>query len=158
MDQDAFRKTYREVNQCFCVYEKSILTNRCGCSMSERFCIAEREGAECQSEEAQQLCFDFLESLRENARFVLKNHSEGNALPHGKAIRLQVGGLRGLYELLHPDELVPAVVADAHGVIAGCREKYGTIEQIPVQTLIKQIGLFKDKRRARREKEPSNDD
>mgnify|MGYP006865011315 CR=1 FL=1 len=158
MDQDAFRKTYREVNECFCAYEKSILTSRCGCSFCSIFCIAEREGVECQSPEAQKQCFNLLEFLKENARFVLKIHHEGNTLPHGKAIRLQVGGLRGLHALLYPDEVVPAVIQDAHVVIEGCKEKYGGIDKIPFQEVIKQIALFQEKKRSKRGREPSNDD
>ena len=158
MDQDAFRQTYREVNECFCVYEKSILTNRCGCSLSERFCIAEREGVECQSSEAQEQCYEYMELLKEKSRFVLKALHEGNTLPHGKAMRLQVGGLRGLHALLYPEKLVPAVVADAYGVIDGCREKFGAIEKIPFQEVIHQISLYQEKKRSRRKKDSPEDE
>ena len=40
MDQDAFRQTYREVNERFCAYEKAVLTNKCACSQSERSTLA----------------------------------------------------------------------------------------------------------------------
>ena len=31
MDNDVFRSTYRAINERFCPYEKSILTNNCEC-------------------------------------------------------------------------------------------------------------------------------
>ena len=95
MDQDAFRKTYHEVNQVFCAFEKSVLTNECQCSQAERFCIAEREGVHCRAEDRQARCLKWLELLREQARFALRAEEQRQLLPHGKAIRLQVGGMRG---------------------------------------------------------------
>ena len=45
MDQDIFRRTYKEVNERFCAFEKGVLTNNCNCSQAEKFCIAERTGS-----------------------------------------------------------------------------------------------------------------
>ena len=41
-----------------------------------------------------------LELLREQARFALRSEEQRKLLPHGKAIRLQVGGMRGLVKVL----------------------------------------------------------
>ena len=150
MDQDAFRKTYREINECFCVYEKCILTNRCGCNQAERFCIAEREGVECRSEEAQEQCFNFLEALREKARFFLKTHGQGSPLPHRKALRLQVGGLRGLHCLRYPDEATPVIIGSVHGLLSSCLKRYDGIENLPYQQIIKQIAAYQEPRRTTR--------
>ena len=56
MDQDLFRQTYREVNEVFCAFEKSVLTNECSCHLAERFCIAEREGVHCRERRSQTRC------------------------------------------------------------------------------------------------------
>jgi hypothetical protein len=103
MDQDAFRETYREVNENFCAFEKSVLINQCNCSKAERFCIAEREGVHCLSEEGQARCLDALSILRDHATFALRELTEGK-LPHGKAMRVQIGGMRGLNKLLNGDD------------------------------------------------------
>ena len=100
MDQDAFRRTYRDVNERQCAYEKSVLTNECSCSCAQRFCIAEREGVHCRSETGQARCLRWLDLLREQARFALRTEEERQLLPHGKAMRLQVGGMRGLQRVL----------------------------------------------------------
>lgn len=87
MDQDAFRSTYREVNERFCAFEKSILTNQCQCSQAEKFCIAEREGVHCKIDAGQGRCLKILDILRHQARFALKtNDQNSKILPHGKAI------------------------------------------------------------------------
>lgn len=159
MDQDAFRKTYREVNECFCVYEKSILTNRCHCPLAERFCIAEREGIECPSEEAHEQCFNFLETLRDKARFTLKSKSEHNPLPHGKAVQLQVGGLRGLHCLRYPDEQTPVIIGNINALLSSCVKHYGSVDALPYQQIIKQVAEYKEpKRTTRRQRDKGNED
>ena len=101
MDQDAFRRTYRELNERFCVYEKSLLSRKCTCCKAKKLYIAEREGAHCTEDEAQEQCLEFLGKLRHHARFTLKSNNLKAVLPHAQAMRLQVGGLRGLYLALY---------------------------------------------------------
>ncbi len=154
MDQDAFRETYREVNACFCLYEKPILMNRCLCAQAKRFCIAEREGVECQSESAQQQCQSFLETLRENARFALKSRTDSSPLPHGKAMRLQMGGLRGLHHICHADDPVPVQINDVHDLLEHAVHTFGSIEDLPYPRIIQQVAEYREpKRTTRRQRE-----
>lgn len=153
MDQDEFRKTYREVNERCCVFEKSVLTNQCECRQAERFCIAEREGVHCGSDEGQQRCLELLSLLREQARFALRSQSEEKGvLPHGKAVRVQVGGLRGLHVLLDPDEPVPENIPDVYGIIARAEQAYGSLEAIPYSELMPQIAAYQGRKRSRRQR------
>lgn len=156
MDQDAFRKTYREVNERFCAFEKSILTNQCNCSQSERFCIAEREGVHCRSDAGQAQCLELLEILRREARFALRNDPEQDrrSLPHGKAIRIQVGGLRGLRAVLqstdqpNPDE----PISDIHATVNAARQQFGALGQLPFSQIMRHITAYRGRTRSRRRK------
>jgi hypothetical protein len=151
MDQDAFRQTYKEVNDRFCAFEKSVLTNQCECSQAERFCIAEREGVHCGSDEGQHRCLQLLELLREQARFALRTQSEDKALlPHGKAIRVQVGGLRGLHAVLEPGQPVPEQIPDVYGVIARAEQRFGDLAALPFSDIMPQIAAYKGRSRSRR--------
>jgi hypothetical protein len=150
MDNDVFRRAYRSINERFCPYEKSILTNNCECSKARRFCIAEREGVHCGSDAAQARCLEFLELTRRKARFALKATDEGAALPHAKAMRVQVGGLRGLHVTLAPDEPVPAKVPNIDGIIEAAIERFGALTDIPFQSIIQQIAAYKGRRDRRR--------
>jgi len=152
MDQDAFRQTYREVNACFCAYEKSVLTNQCECSQAERFCIAEREGVHCGSDEAQAQCLALQEVLREHARFALKATStpQKKLLPHGKAIRIQVGGLRGLYQVLHPDQPLPPIIQDIYQLVNEAKTRFGSFESLPFPQIMQQITAYQGRPRSRR--------
>jgi len=146
MDQDAFRETYREVNENFCAFEKSVLINQCNCSKAERFCIAEREGVHCLSEEGQTRCLDALSILRDHATFALRELKEGK-LPHGKAMRVQIGGMRGLNKLLNGDE---TQVPDVDGILRAAITRWGSLEQLPFSEIMPSIAAYKGKTRARR--------
>lgn len=149
MDNEVFRKTYRSINERFCPYEKSILTNNCACSQADRFCIAEREGVHCKSAKAQSQCLELLDILRRQSRFALKSTDERSALPHAKAMRVQVGGLRGLHAALKPGQPVPPLIKDVHGVIQKARRRFGSLEQLPFQIIIQQIAAYVGRKRFR---------
>ena len=146
MDQDAFRETYREVNENFCAFEKSVLINQCNCSKAERFCIAEREGVHCLSEEGQARCLDALSILRDHATFALRELTEGK-LPHGKAMRVQIGGMPGLNKLLNGDD---TQVPDVDAILQAAIQRWGSLEQLPFSEIMPSIAAYKGKTRARR--------
>lgn len=150
MDQDAFRQTYREVNEVYCAFEKSVLTNECACRCAERFCIAEREGVHCRSEPGQARCLHWLELLREQARFALRTEEDRRILPHGKAIRLQVGGLRGLKQLLGIERPAGAAIDDVDGLLATAEDRFGTLERLPFSEIMREVAAYPIRKRSRR--------
>ncbi len=150
MDQDAYRRSYREINERVCVYEKCLLTRHCGCSQSKKVNIAEREGVQCVSDKAQSQCNALLESLRKQARFALKSNDDKGVLPHYQAMRLQVGGLRGLFLALHPDsEHMPPCIDDVYALIKRARAHFGGLENLPYQILIQQVAAYQGRLRGR---------
>lgn len=148
MDQDAFRQTYREVNEVFCAFEKSVLTNECKCSQAERFCIAEREGVHCRSEASQTRCLHWLNLLREQARFALHTEDERRLLPHGKAMRLQVGGMRGLLRQLANDPTLR--IDDVDATLAAAEGHYGTLEAAPFSEIMRDVAAYQVRKRSPR--------
>jgi len=150
MDQDAFRRTYRDVNERHCAYEKSILTNECQCTLAERFCIAEREGVRCGTDDAQAQCLEVLALLREAARFALRASAEDRVLPHGQAMKIQVGGLRGIRAALDPDATRSAPIADVHGLLCQARETFGGLAALPYSEIMREVAAYQVKRRSRR--------
>lgn len=149
MDQDLFRQTYHEVNEISCAYEKSLLTNECECHLAERFCIAEREGVKCLAESSQQRCLRWLELLREQARFALRTEEERRLLPHGKAIRLQVGGMRGLQRLL-ADDSEETLPRDVDQTLARAETRFGTLGAAPFSEVMRDVAAYKVRKRSRR--------
>lgn len=150
MDQDAFRRTYRDVNERYCAYEKSVLTSECRCSQAERFCIAEREGVRCGADDAQAQCLEVLARLREAARFALKAAPDEGVLPHGKAMKIQVGGLRGIRAALEPHVPADTPIDDVHGLLCRAREAFGGLTTLPFSAIMREVAAYQVKRRARR--------
>lgn len=151
MDQDAFRKTYREVNEVFCLFEKSVLTNECRCRQAQRFCIAEREGVHCRSESGQARCQRWLELLREQARFALRtDETQRRLLPHGKAVRLQVGGMRGLMLVLDGDQSIDNGIEDIDGALAEAEDRFGSLASLPFSEIMREVAAYQVRKRSRR--------
>lgn len=144
-----FRETYSEVNERACPFEKGVLTNGCDCRRAQRFCIAEREGVRCNDDAAQGRCVELLRLLRAQARFALKTTDQASALPHAKAMRVQIGGLRGLHAVVWPGEPVPAVIADVDAVIEAAVERFGGLDAVPPQGVIQQINAYRGRRPSR---------
>lgn len=150
MDQDAFRKTYREVNERFCAFEKAVLTNQCGCSQAEKFCIAEREGVHCMSDPGQEACLEILDMLREQARFALRGTEETRTLlPHGKAIRVQVGGMRGIQALLENGE-ASEQINDIYTTLLAAIEEFSSLDALPFDKIMPHIAAYQGRTRSRR--------
>lgn len=143
MDQDAFRETYQQINERYCVYEKAILTHQCGCSKSEKLNIAEREATHCRSDSAQAQCVSFLDILKKHARFALKLTNNTGVLPHGKAIRIQVGGLRGLRQVLNPEHDTITPIEDVTGLITQAIDSYRDLDKLPFSTIMQQVAAYR---------------
>jgi len=150
MDDDAFRRAYQEVDGRACPFEKAILTNHAGCARAQRFCIAEREGVHCTSDAAQARCLAFLDRVRRQGRFALKDLDSQAALTHAKAMRVQVGGLRAVELILSPGEPVPERIEDIDGLLRAALDALGGLEGLPAQTILEQIAAYRGRRAGRR--------
>ena len=152
MDQDAFRETYHDVNERACVFERAVLTHQCDCSRAERFCIAEREGVACRSEEGHGRCAALVETLRSQARFALRDAAarDGDALPYGKAMRVQVGGLRGLRAVIDPGAGEAGPVDDVYALVTRALDRYGSLGSLPYSAIMPHIAAYRGRTRSRR--------
>jgi len=147
IDEARYRDTYRSVNERPCPFEKSILTNRCGCELSQRILLAEREAASCAHADARARCVELLGELRDKARFALKETRIGGPLPHGKEIKVQVGGMLGLQELVGAAAQGSNTVGNAHAVLDAAVSRFGSIRNIPYQELVRHVLNYQQRRR-----------
>jgi hypothetical protein len=146
MEENQYRDTYHSINPLRCVFEKSINSRRCQCSIAERFNLADREGVRCTVDLAQKRCQVLLETLRNKAIFAMRLTRIDGALPHGKEVKVQTGGLLGLQQLVSGQEQ-QTEVADIHRVISQAIEKYSSIDDFPYDEIVKQITRFEGRRK-----------
>lgn len=134
-----------------CPFEKIILAGRCGCEAAERFAVGERVGVACTSPVAHHNCRTLLALLRARARFALKAPSASVPWPFGKEMRVMMGGLAGLKQLLTtekerdrnaavggPRAQAPEV-ENIHALVRRAQEAYGALEALPFQEIVRTI-------------------
>jgi hypothetical protein len=147
IDEYHYRRTYRAVNELPCPFEKAILSTRCGCALSQRILIAEREACACTVREAQRTCMDLLHEMRTKATFALKTPHLPGSLPHGKEIKVQVGGMLGLQAALDPEQADAAGVPDIRPLVEAALARYGSFEALPYQDIMKSVVSYQHRKR-----------
>lgn len=152
MDEDAYRQTYQEVNANYCVFEKGILTSQVRCSKCRKMLLAEREAANCTDSSAQQICKDYLGIMKEQARFSLKLRDTRQQLGHAKAIKVQVGSLRGLHHALWDEQEIPMPIPEITGMIAEAISRYGALDKLPFSTIMPYISAYEGRKRRRKKR------
>lgn len=145
MDETEFKQTYTEYNDRPCVFAKALLARCAGCSRAQRLNIAEREAMACTSAAAWRQCGELLPLLRSNALFALRlTHADG-PLPHGKEMKVQCGGLRGLRAALAPAAEGP--VTDVYGLVTAATVEFGSLTALPFGAIVKAIVGYEARRR-----------
>ena len=87
-----------------------------------------------------------MDQLRHHARFTLKVSSYTEPLPHGKAMRIQIGGLRGLYVAVYGKE-PPTVIINIHNLVLQAIENFNGLDQLPYTQIIKKVATFEGRRK-----------
>lgn len=154
MDSEQLRATLRALNPRTCPFEKAILTHFCDCSQAERFCIAERSGVQCRSETARDRCIRLLGLLREQARFALRQLDQESALSSAKGMRLQVGGLRGLVQILGSDQSDLHTLGDVHRLLQDLEQGYPALAGLPFGPIMREIAAFRSRVTLRKREPP----
>ncbi len=157
MEEKEYQATYDNLTAVRCVFEKALTNNKAKCSLSNHFCLADREGYSCNNYESSFKCGELLKKLRENSTFVLKLREIDGPLPHNMEIRVQVGGLAGVAKLVARDDVIDAaglVTQDINGVLLQAIETFGSLDNLPYSEIIQSVLQFQGRRRRQR----SNDD
>ena len=142
MDEHEYQQARKQLNQCPCIFEKAVLSGRCGCIHFQRLNIAERETAACRSPNSQARCTQLLHYFYQNARFALKLFHLDHQLAHAKAMKLQCGGLIGLSAILQFSPSHYPQVANIDALITQALTAFDKLEQLPYQEIIKFINHY----------------
>jgi hypothetical protein len=98
----------------------------------------------CASLDAFDQCEQFLDQLINAAQFALHYVDGTDSLTHGKLMKVQHGGLQGLQVLI---EETKQPITDIHGLLNKAVACYGTVEDIPAESLLPYIKAHQNKRR-----------
>jgi len=134
------------MDQGRCPFEKTILSAHCECELATRFSVAEQMGINCRSGIARNNCKTLLDMMRDRARFALKVTDTTKHLPFGKELKVMLGGLTGLQQLLTPST-PPASVSNIHALVQQAQDRFTPLDHIPYQEIVKSITAYQNKRR-----------
>jgi hypothetical protein len=142
-NEDAYRDARMRLNPTPCAFEKAVLARCVACELADKHLLAERETINCHDPEAQRTCTELRQALRAHAAFSLKITSLNAPVPHGKEIRAQCGGLKGLQQALNGTE----EVADTRKLVLDALAQYGDLESLPYAEIVQTISHFNIRRR-----------
>ena len=145
MEETEFKSFYQDMNQLPCVYQKAILSTRCECPHSSKLNIAEREAVACNFPDAREQCQALFNTTIEKARFAL--HKLGDSpLTHAEMIKIQVGGIEGLQQVLGDESKLPRV----GNLTMKAFIKYPELIDLPVDSIVRSIVHCKVRRKIRK--------
>lgn len=130
-----------------CPFERPILSAQCGCENATRNVVAERMSVGCRSPVAHHNCQLLVEMFKERSRFALKIADPWQDLPFEKQMRVMVGGLTGLRQALDPG--AAGRVANINALVREAQERFGALESLPFDGVVRAIAAFRPKRRGR---------
>jgi hypothetical protein len=135
------------VDDLKCPFKRVLLPGDFGCRHAT--VVTRREGPDiaCGSAPAQSLCAEVLTRLKQQGLPALGHTDDLTELPHGVAMKVQMGGLLGLQRLAGVAAADPKVVADVGGVVTAAVERYRGAPAIPYADLIEDMSAFHLKRR-----------
>lgn len=150
MDENEYREVYKAFNRDRCVFEKAINNRRCDCELKERKLIATREAVGCQSASAAALCTEFLNTMRQKARFSLKVITVDGPMPHNKELQVQAGGCLQLQGLVLDGYDEATTASNIHGIVTAALERYGSLEHFPYSEIVQGIVKYKSREKRKR--------
>ena len=152
MEENEYKSTYNNLTAVRCVFEKALTNNKAKCSLSNHFCLADREGYSCKDNDSSRECSELLKKLRKKSIFVLKLHEIDGPLPHNMEIRVQVGGLAGVSKLVGEEvvDMPQLVTKDISGVLFKAKDLFGSLDNLPYSEVIQSVLQFQGRRRRQR--------
>lgn len=157
MDEESFKRTYKELNPNRCIFEKAITNQRCDCELKRKFVLASRECVACESENALIQCTAVLNSIRNNARFTLKTTTIDGPMPHNKELQVQAGGMLALQSIVSErvskqikEDKTPKIVTNIHQTMQQALLEYQTIENLPYSEIVKSIVSYQSRPKRRK--------
>lgn len=143
MDEGKYKIARDSINPLPCAFEKALLAGCAACAQAERHLLAERETVNCLDAEAQHDCSELRMALREHLAFVLKLVHPDQPAPHGKELKAQCGGLRGLAHALDGSE----TVADVQALVSAALKQSGGLDELPYAQIVPFAAEFNMRKR-----------
>ncbi len=138
-----------------CPFSQIILSGKCGCELSSKDCLAEKEFGTCLLQNASQQCQSLYQNLRSNSNFALGTHHQTN-LTVSQQAKIKMGGLLALQEIINQTEgkikeknkgKVKGDISNIFHLVNLIKQTYQHFENLPFSQLMPTIVHFKFRRK-----------
>jgi hypothetical protein len=165
VNENEYKDVYSRVIGTKCVFEKAILLQFAQCEHAEKRLLAEREAINCAHESCQRRCQQFLDALRQKARFSLQQTQADQPLPHAKEAKVQAGGLFGLQQAIESADPAQVealddhrlrynesdkLIANIYGLLDKAANQYKQLDRLPYSEMVKSILRFEVRKKRSR--------
>ena len=132
-----------------CPFRQVLLPGDFACRHAE--VVTRREGPDiaCHASETHGRCGEVLARLKEVGLPALGHTDDLTELPHGVAMKVQMGGLLGLQRLLDPGASASGVVGDVGALVGQAVARYVSSASVPYEDLVPAMAAYQLKRRRR---------
>ena len=98
MDDEQYRQVREAIDRPHCRYEKAIQYGYFQCQWLQRIALGEREALHCTRQSAFEVCDEFHSLTLKHSGFALGTTRMPVHLSFNQAMKVQIGGLRGVIE------------------------------------------------------------
>lgn len=148
MDEEQYKNRYKELNTRPCVFGRAIQRGCLQCRHAQKMLLAERELMGCTSAHYYGTCEQLSCLLHEKARFPLHLPHTDEPLPFAKEMKVQCGGLLGIYLALpgnkHHDG---GEKPEMSRLLGGLANYYPNLDKLPFSDVVKFISHYQLRKR-----------
>jgi hypothetical protein len=131
-----------------CPFSQALLPGDFGCRHARVVTRREGPAVACDDPLSHARCGEVLTRLKQTGLPALGHEDDLTQLPHGIAMKVQMGGLLGLQRLLDPG-VEALAVTDVGTVVEGAVVRQGGVDGVPWADLVADMSGFQLKRRRR---------
>lgn len=130
----------RDAGQRRCCFSDALDARAAGCAKAVKATRRYRRAVYCSNTQAHGTCMNWLDQMRNAARFSLGTRQSPSALRRRTAVKLQCGGLLGMGDLVERQPVKR--IQDVSDLLRRALVRYGSFERVPLQAVVKRIHEF----------------
>lgn len=157
MDDEQYRQAREAIEQPRCLYEKALQYGYFSCRYACKIALGEREAMHCSDPIAHSRCAAFYALTLKKSGFALGTTLMPTHLTFNKAMKVQIGGLRGAAKLASmpvelPEKSAIALAPDVAACLERIQSEEANFETVDFSEIVPHIQKFSMRRRRRSEK------
>lgn len=128
-----------------CPFKKTLLAKDFACEHSSITHQPMGCNIVCENDSASSDCNQLMHYLIQSAQFVLKYQPDSDSLTHGKLLKIQYGGLKGLQRLINGDDA--STIGNISLLVSQTKDQSQGFENVAYEEILQDISLHQNRHR-----------